>query len=423
MTLFERIRTASPGRQALLAGAALVVLCALLFAGYVLFLRKDYEVLFRDLREADAATIVAELDRAKTPYRLADGGTTILAPADIVDVTRLNVMSRDLPLKGSVGFELFNKSDMGLTEFAQRINYQRALQGELSRTIMTMDGVDTARVHLTITEPTVFRADRKPPKASVTLVPRTGRQLTPETVRGVQRLVAASVPDLDVTNVVVLDGVGQVVSGSEPSAPAMPTTPEAQQRQAMELFYAAKVRQAVAPLYPDGGVEVTVLADPVLGTEAPPPDAAVDGSEPIPTAGRRFRLRVALAVQPPLEAARQEELRALAAGAIGESASGQADVISVFASDATWAADPAPQRLSPVEAPQPAPLQAPVSASPRGFWISVLLALLLGLGGLAAFLVRRRGQQPGLSEEERQVYTQRLRDLLSEGEAHAAPPA
>lgn len=425
MTFLERIKAAPPGRQAALAGLVLVVVCAALFAVYFLLLKKDYEVLFRDLRTADAATIVAELDKTKVPYRLSEGGTTILVPENLVDATRLSVMSQDLPLRGAVGFELFNKSDMGLTEFAQRINYQRALQGELARTLMTMDGIETARIHLTITEPTVFRADRKPPKASVTVVPRTGHVLGAQTVRGIQRLVAASVPDLDVANVVILDGEGQIVSGAEPAAD--PATPEVQQRQAIELYYAARVREAMAPLYPQGGVEVTVIADPAPDALAAPadanPDTAAEPASPLNASARRFRLRVAVMAPPPLDPQKQEELRLAAAGAIGESASGQADVISVFTSDATWAQPQAADPIAATVADLPAD-SSPVapSGSPRGFWVSALLATLLVLGLLAFFIHRRRTAAPGLSEDERQAYAQRLKDLLSEGEAHAAPP-
>src|SRR5690242_13564437 len=122
MTFVERFRSASPRAQLLLWGVAGCVVLALLVTVYLLFVRRPYDVLFNNLRAMDAATIVAQLDKDKVPYRLGDGGTTILVPADVVDQTRLTVMSADLPLKGMVGFELFNKSDMGLTEFAQRIN-------------------------------------------------------------------------------------------------------------------------------------------------------------------------------------------------------------------------------------------------------------------------------------------------------------
>jgi len=119
--------------MAVAIGAAL--LCALLVALYFAFLRQGYAVLFTGLRTADASAVVAALDEKKVPYRLEEHGTRILVPSSLVDSTRLAVMGDELPLKGMVGFELFNRSDMGLTEFAQRINYQRALQGELARSM------------------------------------------------------------------------------------------------------------------------------------------------------------------------------------------------------------------------------------------------------------------------------------------------
>src|SRR5437868_1676427 len=109
-------------RQLLIVGGLGLVLCALQVAVYFLVLRTSYSVLYRDLREADAATITAELERSHIDYRVADGGQTILVPDGAVDTTRLHVASRDLPLHGTVGFELFNNSSIGLSEFAQRIN-------------------------------------------------------------------------------------------------------------------------------------------------------------------------------------------------------------------------------------------------------------------------------------------------------------
>src|ERR1700749_2833351 len=176
--MFDRFRAFSTRQQLMLAAVVASIGCVILIVAWFLFLRVDYQPLFTALRPADAAKIVADLDRRKVSYRLENGATTILVPAETVDATRLNLMSEDLPLKGTVGFELFNKSDMGLTEFAQKINYQRALQGELARTIMTIDVIDSARVHLSLPEPTVFREDRRAPKASVTLATRQGRRLS-----------------------------------------------------------------------------------------------------------------------------------------------------------------------------------------------------------------------------------------------------
>ena len=265
MSLVESFRAAPQRRQLAIVAAAAVAIGAVLIAAYFLLLRTPYAVLFTNLRTMDAATIVAELDKKKVAYRLEDGGATIRVPRNLVDSTRLDVMSQDLPIKGTVGFELFNKSDMGLTEFAQKINFQRALQGELARTIMTMDTVDTARVHLSIADETVFRGDRRPSKASVTIVARPGKALSENTVRGIQRLVAAAVPDLEVGDVVVLDRDGKVVSNDV--GPEAPPSPQGQERQAVEQYYAAKIRQALASVY-QGPLEVVATAGPGLSPSA-----------------------------------------------------------------------------------------------------------------------------------------------------------
>ena len=211
MPLLDRLRALSPLRQAALLAGIFILLCVGGAAAYFTFLRTSYTTLFANLRLSEAAAIVSDLDKKKVPYRLKDKGATILVPTKSVDAVRLDETSGDLPLQGQVGFELFNKSDMGLTEFAQRINYQRALQGELARTIMSLDAVDTARVHLSLPDPSVFRDDRRPPKASATIVPRPGRMLSRAAVAGIRRLIAAAVPDLDPAAVVILDDHGDIL--------------------------------------------------------------------------------------------------------------------------------------------------------------------------------------------------------------------
>src|SRR5262245_47173076 len=138
------IRALAQRWQIPLVVAGVVLIAAVLAGGYFAWFHPRNAVLFKDLRPMDAATIVAELDKRKVAYELRDGGQTILVSEKIVDSTRLAIMSQELPLKGVVGFELFNKSDMGLTEFAQQINYRRALQGEIARTIMALDTVESA---------------------------------------------------------------------------------------------------------------------------------------------------------------------------------------------------------------------------------------------------------------------------------------
>jgi flagellar M-ring protein FliF len=172
-----------------------------------------YGVLFRDLRETDAAEITTALDQMQVPYRLTDEGKTIMVPDAEVYETRMKLVSQGVPKGGSVGFELFKDSDYGVTEFAQKINFQRALQGELERTISSLDEVASARVHLTIRRSDLFAPDQDPSKASVTLNLRPGKHLDAREVAGIQRLVASAVDGLTPETVVVLDDKGMVLSG------------------------------------------------------------------------------------------------------------------------------------------------------------------------------------------------------------------
>lgn len=192
-------------------GAFLVCVAALAVAAGALgwwALHPPYGVLFRDLREADAAEIVAALDQQQVPHRMADGGSTILVPDDRVYESRMKLVSQGVPKGNSVGFELFKDSDYGVTEFAQKVNFQRALQGELERTIESLDEVTSARVHLTLRRASLFEDDKTPAKASVTLTLKSGRHVDANQVTGIQRLVASAVDGLEPSSVVVLDDRG-----------------------------------------------------------------------------------------------------------------------------------------------------------------------------------------------------------------------
>ncbi|HYD78321.1 MAG TPA: flagellar basal-body MS-ring/collar protein FliF [Paucimonas sp.] len=170
--------------------------------------RSDYQVLFAEVAPRDAAAMTAELDRMKIPYQLADGGNTILVPQEAVYKTRLKLMGTDLPLHGAVGFEVFNNADFGMTDFVQKVNYQRAVQGELTRTIQSIEDIQAVRVHLAMPEQGLFKKTNARPKASITLTMMRGRTLAPEQILGIQRLVAASVPDMAAADVTVLDQHG-----------------------------------------------------------------------------------------------------------------------------------------------------------------------------------------------------------------------
>src|ERR1041384_7023434 len=154
------------GARVALLGGATVLLAVLVWAAFFAF-RQDYRVLFAELSETDAGAVVARLKHDKVPYRLSDDGTAILVPAEQVHDLRVMLMAGDLPLRGGVGFEIFDKQGLGVTEHSQRVSYQRALQGELARTITTLEGVKQARVHLVLPESTLFKRDREQPTAAV----------------------------------------------------------------------------------------------------------------------------------------------------------------------------------------------------------------------------------------------------------------
>ena len=212
-------RATPAARSGLVIGVLLIAVLTAVLGRWAV--ATDYQALFTDLSEQDASTMVAELDRMKVPYRLESGGTRILVPQDMVHKTRLQLVGKNLPLHGAVGFEIFNNTDFGMTEFTQKVNYQRALQGELTRTIMALDEVQAARVHLALPESTLFKRDQNRPKASITLAVKPGRSIGRDQVAGIQRLVAAAVPGIETGDVTVLDQKGVALSrGTEAGAEA-----------------------------------------------------------------------------------------------------------------------------------------------------------------------------------------------------------
>ena len=174
--------------------------------------RIDYKPLFANLSNEDAGEIVKKLKEQKVSYRIAADGKAILVPTDKVYDLRISLASDGLPQGGGVGFEIFDRKNFGVTEFVQKLNYQRALQGELARTIMQISGVEHARVHLAIPDKSLFKDKEKPPTASIVLQMKSGRLVRESEVQGIVHLVASSVEGMDPEQVTVLDSRGKVMS-------------------------------------------------------------------------------------------------------------------------------------------------------------------------------------------------------------------
>ncbi|AOB31057.1 flagellar M-ring protein FliF [Bordetella sp. H567] len=204
----EKLRTVP---KPLLLGAAAAVI-ALIVAAVMWGRDPNYKVLFSNLDDRDGGAIVAALNQMNVPYRFNETGTAILVPAEKVYDARLQLAGQGLPRGGSVGFELLDNTRFGASQFTEQINYQRGLEGELARSIESMNAVQHARVHLALPRQTLFVRDRRPPTASIVLTLYPGRSIGDSQVSAISWLVASSVPELTVSNVSIVDQNGRLLS-------------------------------------------------------------------------------------------------------------------------------------------------------------------------------------------------------------------
>ncbi|PPA72947.1 flagellar basal body M-ring protein FliF [Achromobacter spanius] len=206
--VLEKVR-ALP-KPVLLGAAAAVV--ALIIAAVMWSSEPKYKVLFSNLDDRDGGAIVTALGTMNVPYRYNETGTALLVPADRVYDARLQLASQGLPRGGSVGFELMDNARFGASQFAEQINYQRGLEGELARSIEAMNTVQHARVHLAMPRQSLFVRERQAPTASVLLNVYPGRSLSDAQVSAISWLVASSVPELTAENVSIVDQNGRLLS-------------------------------------------------------------------------------------------------------------------------------------------------------------------------------------------------------------------
>ena len=247
-------------RMRLGVGAALLVAVAI--AAIVLGRQPDYRVLFANLNDKDGGAIVAQLSQMNVPYKHADGGGAILIPADRVHDVRLRLATQGLP-KGSVaGFELMESSKFGMTQFQERLNFQRGLEGELTRSIQALSSVQGARVHLALPNQNGFFREQQKPSASVLVSLHPGRILDRAQLAGIVHLVASSVPELAPSAVSVLDDTGKLLSQSPDAAGSNGI--DAQQLlyvQQMEQQYTKRIMDILEPVVGRNNVKAQVSAE------------------------------------------------------------------------------------------------------------------------------------------------------------------
>ena len=211
----------------------------------------DFRPLFTGLSQEDAAGIVQKLKEAGAEYRLPEGGGSVLVPSTRLAELRLTMASIGLPKSGRIGFELFDKVNLGATEFTEHVNYRRALEGELERTVMALAEVEQARVHLTFPKDSVFLEAQQPAKASVLVRVRPGARLSAQNVAAINHLVASAVEGLSPDAVTLLDMNGNLLSRPKPASPLDGTAPSAaalDYRRQIETDLVAKISATLGPL-------------------------------------------------------------------------------------------------------------------------------------------------------------------------------
>lgn len=224
----------------------------------------NFKTLYTSLAPEDAGLVVQKLKEKGLEYKLSENGTTISAPSEKIAELRLEMASAGIPKTGRIGFELFDKTNFGITEFAEHVNYRRALEGELERSIISIAEVEQARVHLTFPKESVFVDSREPAKASVLIRLRTGAHLSDSSVPAITHLVASAVEGLAPEYVSVLDDHGHLLN--RPKRPGAGSNDELSQaaleyQQQVEKELGAKLSATLDPLVGTGRFRTAVLAD------------------------------------------------------------------------------------------------------------------------------------------------------------------
>ena len=260
MSFTQRLAALEPGQRMRL-GVGIVLFVAIGVIGLMMGRQAEWRVLYANLADKDGGAIVAQLSQMNIPYKHADGGGAILVPADKVHDTRLRLASQGLP-KGSVaGFEMMESNRFGMTQFQERLTFQRGLEGELTRSIQALSSVQSARVHLALPNQNGFFREQQKPSASVLVSLNAGRTLDRAQLAGIVHLVSSSVPEMNPAAVSVLDDTGKLLSTPPEGTPGGGDAQQLQQVQQLEQLYSQRILAILEPVVGRQNVKAQVTAE------------------------------------------------------------------------------------------------------------------------------------------------------------------
>ena len=220
----------------------------------------DYGVLYSNLSDRDGGAIIASLQQMNIPYKFAEGGGALMVAANKVPEARLRLASQGLPKGGSAGFELMDNQKFGTSQFVEQVNYQRALEGELARSINSISAVDSARVHLALPKPSLFVREQKSPSASVVLTLHRGRSIDEGQVSAIVHLISSSVPELSAKTITVVDQAGNLLSAANSGTRGLDVS-QLKYTNEIEQGFIRRIEAILQPILGPANVRAQVAAD------------------------------------------------------------------------------------------------------------------------------------------------------------------
>lgn len=276
---------ALPNNKKILFFTAIAAVLSIALALLVFNREPPYKVLFTGLADSDGGQVTAALQQMNVPYQIGDGGV-ISVPSERVYDTRLKLATQGLPKAGGVGFELMDKQKFGISQFAEQVNYQRSIEGELARTIEAVAVVDSARVHLAMPKQTVFVRDQQQPTASVMLTLRPGRILDGGQIAGIMHLVSSSVPNLPLRNVSIVDQDGNLLSTVPDQNNGSLDRRQLDYVRQIEADYTKRVETILEPIFGKGNARAQVTANVDFSESEQTSESFRPNSTPNPSATR-----------------------------------------------------------------------------------------------------------------------------------------